>query len=147
MIGVGMLFGVNAVSTVGTHLKNATVVYARFGVTAAGLCALTAFPSVAAKVAAKLMIGVAVASLVAPATTMMQQETPPSLMGRVGLTMMSQIFAAQVAGLVLSSPLANRIGVRHTFAVCTLLLAALIVMGKLHRAERRHGSTARCLPD
>jgi MFS family permease len=45
--------------------------------------------------------------------------------------MMSLIFTAQVAGLVLSGLLADRIGVRNVFALCALLLAALIVIGKL----------------
>jgi MFS family permease len=80
---------------------------------------------------ATLIIGFAVAGIVVPATTMMQQETPPELMGRVGSTMMSLIFTAQVAGLVLSGFLADRIGVRHVFAVCAILLAALMAAGKL----------------
>jgi DHA3 family macrolide efflux protein-like MFS transporter len=52
-------------------------------------------------------------------------------MGRVGSTVMSLIFTAQIGGLVLSGILAERIGVRHVFAVCGLLLAVLIVVGRL----------------
>jgi MFS family permease len=131
MIGIGMFLGVNALSTVGKHLKNTTLVYAGLGGIAAGLCILTALPYVAATLLANLAIGCAVAGIVVPATTLMQQETPPELMGRVGSTMMSLIFTAQVAGLVLSGLLADRIGVRNVFALCALLLAALIVIGKL----------------
>jgi MFS family permease len=131
MIGIGMFLGVNALSTVGKHLKNTTLVYAGLGGIAAGLCLLTGLPYVAATMVATLIIGFAVAGIVVPATTMMQQETPPELMGRVGSTMMSLIFTAQVAGLVLSGFLADRIGVRHVFAVCAILLAALMAAGKL----------------
>ncbi len=62
---------------------------------------------------------------------MMQQETPPELMGRVGSTNMSLIFTAQIVGLLLSGLLANRIGVRHVFGLCAILLVLLIAAGKL----------------
>jgi len=52
-------------------------------------------------------------------------------MGRVGSTVMSVVFTAQIAGLVLSGILADRIGVRHVFAVCAGLLVLLIVVGRL----------------
>lgn len=131
MIGIGMFLGVNALGTIGKHLKNATLVYAGLGGIAVGLCLLTGLPYIPATIAANLVIGFAVAGIVVPATTMMQQETPPALMGRVGSTMMSLIFTAQVAGLVLSGILGNRIGVRHVFAVCAVLLAVLMAAGKL----------------
>jgi len=66
-----------------------------------------------------------------PAQTLIQQETPPPLMGRVGSTVMSFIFGAQILGLIASSLLAGRIGVRHVFAVCAALLLILIVVGRL----------------
>jgi MFS family permease len=137
MIGVGMFVGVNALSTVGRHLENTTLVYAGLGGIAIGLCALTGLPFVWATLVATLVIGIAVAGIIVPATTLMQQETPPELMGRVGSTMMSLIFTAQVAGLVLSGVLGNRIGVRHVFAVCAVLLAVLILAGKFFMEPRR----------
>lgn len=62
--------------------------------------------------------------------TMIQAETPAALMGRVGSTVMSLVFTAQILGLVLSGLLANHIGVRQVFTICALLLA-LIAAGKL----------------
>lgn len=40
-------------------------------------------------------------------------------------------FTAQISGLILSGLLANRIGVRHVFGLCAILLALLIVIGRL----------------
>ena len=68
------------------------------------------------------IIGFAVAGIIIPSQTMIQQETPPALMGRVGATTMSMIFTAQISGLVLSGILAEHIGVRHVFALCAVLL-------------------------
>jgi len=61
----------------------------------------------------------------------MQQETPPALMGRVGSTFMSLIFTAQISGLILSGLIADRIGVRHVFALCAVMLAVLMTAGRL----------------
>ena len=127
MIGVGMFLGINAL---GKKLANSLLVYSGLGGIALGLCLLAGVPHVWAALLADLIIGVAVAAIVVPANTMIQQETPAALMGRVGSTVMSLVFTAQILGLVLSGLLANRIGVRHVFAVCAVLLVALIAAGK-----------------
>jgi DHA3 family macrolide efflux protein-like MFS transporter len=131
MIGVGMLIGVNGLNTFGKKIPNATLVYAGLAGIAFGLIVLTSLPFVWATVLGDLIIGFAVAGIVVPSQTMIQQETPAALMGRVGSTVMSAIFGAQIGGLVLSGILANAIGVRHVFAACAVLLALLIAVGRL----------------
>jgi MFS family permease len=79
----------------------------------------------------KLIIGFPVAGIIIPAQTMIQQETPPAVMGRVGLTVMSTIFTAQILGLVASGLLAQYIGVRQVFAICAGMLVVLIAVGKM----------------
>ena len=69
---------------------------------------------------------------------MIQEETPQAMLGRVGSTVMSLIFSAQIAGLILSGVLANHTSVRRVFALCTLMLAALIVIGKLWMEPDHH---------
>jgi hypothetical protein len=44
---------------------------------------------------------------------------------------MSLVFTAQICGLVLSGVLADRMGVRHVFAVCAVLLVLLTAAGRL----------------
>ena len=131
MIGVGMFAGINALNTLGKNVRNATLVYGGLGGIAVGLCLLTLVPQVWATMLGNLVIGVAVAGIVVPSNTMIQQETPAALMGRVGSTVMSLIFTAQILGLVLSGQLADRIGVRHVFAVCAVLLVVLVGVGKI----------------
>ena len=89
------------------------------------------FTSCATTLAGTLIIGIAVAGIIVPSNTLIQQETPAALMGRVGSTVMSLIFTAQICGLILSGLIADRIGVRHVFALCAVLLALLIVAGRL----------------
>jgi len=131
MIGVGMFLGVTVLNAVGKNIKNTTQVYLGLGGIALGVCLLGAVPYVWAAILADFIIGLAVAGIIVPATTMIQQETPPTLMGRVGSTNMSIIFGSQIIGLVLSGLLANRIGVRHVFAVCAVMLVVLMAVGKL----------------
>jgi DHA3 family macrolide efflux protein-like MFS transporter len=138
MIGAGMFFGVNGLNTLGKKIKNTTLVYAGLTGIALGLCLLTGVPHVWAALFADFIIGVAVAGIVVPANVLIQQETPPALMGRVGSTNMSLIFTAQILGLVLSGLLADRVGVRHVFGYCAILLVLLAAAGRflMHPPQR-----------
>ena len=131
LIGAGMLIGINALNALAKNVKNTVLVYAGLSGIALGLLFLTLLTHVWSTMLGDFIIGVAIAGIIIPAQTMMQQETPPALMGRVGSTMMSLIFGAQILGLILSGILANQIGVRYVFAVCAALLATLIIVGRL----------------
>ncbi len=131
LIGFGMLIGINALTALAKNVRNSHLVYAGLGGIAAGLLVLAGTAHVWSTFLGNLLIGFAVAGIVIPSQTLMQQETPPALMGRVGATVMSVIFSAQISGLILSGILAERIGVRHVFAVCAGLLAILMVAGRL----------------
>ncbi len=130
-IGLGMFLGVNALNTFGKRLSNTLLVYSGLGGIALGLVLLAGIPALWAAILADLIIGIAVSGIVVPANVLIQQETPPALMGRVGSTSMSLIFGAQIGGLILSGLLAERIGVRNVFSLCAVMLVLLIVGGKL----------------
>jgi MFS transporter, DHA3 family, macrolide efflux protein len=142
MIGIGMFIGVNALNTIGKKLANTTLVYAGLGGIALGLCMLTLLTHIWSTMLGDLTIGFAVAGIVVPSNTMIQQETPHELMGRVGSTVMSLIFTAQICGLILSGLLANRIGVRHVFGLCAIFLALLIAAGRLWMEPKHVAQTA-----
>ncbi len=137
MIGVGMFLGVNLLNTVGKKLPNSLLVYSGLLGIALGVCFLAFLPYVWAALVGDLIIGLAVAGIIVPASTLIQQETPPALMGRVGSTNMSLIFGAQILGLVLSGLMADRLGVRHVFAYCAGMLVVLSVAGKLFMEPKK----------
>jgi DHA3 family macrolide efflux protein-like MFS transporter len=141
MIGVGMFLGVNILNTAGKKLSNTVLVYAGLIGIALGLCLLAGIPHAWATIVGDLIIGMAVAGIVVPSNTLIQQETPAELMGRVGSSVMSFVFTAQILGLILSGILADKIGVRHVFALCALLLVVLTVAGKLFM-EPKHAVPA-----
>ncbi len=131
LIGVGMLIGINLLTTAGKNVKSATLVYAGLGGMAAGLLLLAGTAHVWTACIGTFVIGLAVAGIIIPSQTLLQQETPPALMGRVGSTVMSLVFTAQISGLVLSGILAASLGVRQVFMACIVFLAILIVAGRL----------------
>ncbi|MDP9122278.1 MAG: MFS transporter [Acidobacteriota bacterium] len=139
LIGVGMLVGINLLTAVAKNLKSSTLVYSGLAGIAAGLTFLAATAHVWSTFLGNFVIGLAVAGIVIPSQTLIQQETPPPLMGRVGSTVMSLVFTAQISGLLLSGVLAASIGVRQVFAVCAVLLAVLIAVGRLWMEPKERG--------
>jgi MFS family permease len=131
MIGVGMFVGVNVLNFFGKKVPNTYLVYGGLGGIAIGLCLMFAFSYAWGTILGCLIIGIAVAGIVVPANTLIQQETPAALMGRVGSSTMSFVFGSQLLGLVLSGFLADRLGVQKVFAVCAALLVLLTLAGKL----------------
>ncbi len=129
LIGLGMLISINVLNAYAKHVKNEVLVYSGLAGIALGMVLLAGIAQVWSAFLGNFVIGFAVAGIVIPSQTLIQQETPPALMGRVGATVTSLIIAAQIAGLILSGLLAERIGVRHVFAVCSVLLVLLIAAG------------------
>ena len=145
MIGIGILLGINALNAFGKKIKNTVLVYSGLGGIAVGLAVLTLLHFVWSTIFGNFVIGFSVAGIIIPTQVMIQQETPPALMGRVGSTVMSTVFTAQILGLVASGLLAQHIGVTQVFAVCAVMLVVLIVVGKLFmepKGETAHGQEA-----
>ena len=131
MIGLGMMVGINGLNTWGKNIKNNTLVYCGLLGIALGLVFLCVLTFVWSTILGDLIIGIAVAGIIIPAQTLMQQETPPELMGRVGSTFMSSVFTAQILGLLLSGELSRYLSIRTVFALCAAMLILLSIAGKL----------------
>jgi MFS family permease len=153
-IGIGLLVGVNALNAFAKRIANTTQVYLGLGGIALGTLLLALAPiasfvvlhvamPIAITVFGCFLIGFACAGIIVPSQTLIQQETPQELMGRVGSTTMSAIFSAQIAGLLLSGILANHTSVRSVFAICTGMLVALVIAGKLWMEPEPHETGAR----
>ena len=152
-IGIGLLAGVNILNAFAKRIANTTQVYMGLGGIAIGTALLAVAPLVAIAVPLLhtdvpalitifgcFLIGFSCAGIIVPSQTLMQEETPAELMGRVGSTTMSAVFAAQIGGLLLSGILANHTSVRSVFAICTAMLAGLMLAGKLWMEPADHRS-------
>ena len=130
IIGIGMLVGINALNTFAKNVSNTVLVYAGLAGIAMGLVLLASVPQVLTTLVGNFVIGFAVAGIIIPSQTMIQKESPPALLGRIGSTVMSMIFTAQISGLILSGILVDHLGIRQVFAGCAFLLAILILVGR-----------------
>jgi DHA3 family macrolide efflux protein-like MFS transporter len=136
MIGVGILAGFFAVQQLAKTYANQTLVFSGLVGMSAGLLILTAIPQTAFTILAAFSIGFSVAGILLPAMTLMQQETPEELVGRVSSTGMSIVFGAQILGLFFSGLLTRYIGVRPVFLVCAAFLLGLVALGKFSLRNR-----------
>ncbi len=136
-IGVGLMAGTQALRAIAHRLSNEAMVLSGLVGIGLGVFLLGALAYVPVTVLATITIGFAFAGIIVPAQTLLQQETPPALMGRISSTVMSVVFFAQVLGLVLSGILGQLIGVRAVFFLCAALAVALAAAGHFFLASAR----------
>ncbi len=130
MVGVGLLVGTQCVRQIARKVSDTgLVLWGLFGI-GAGVLLLGAVPHIAATLAACFTIGFAFGAIMVPAQTLIQRETPPDMLGRVGSTNASVIFLGQILGLAVSGLLAQVVGVRTVFFLCAGLSMAMAVAGR-----------------
>lgn len=127
LIGVGMITGTQLIHRFGRARSKKHMVVT--GLLANGLAILevAAFSSVITTVIGMFVIGLGVALIMVPATTLLQEETPKAMLGRVSSSMMSVLSIAQVLAMVLAGPVAERVGIRNLYFASGVLL--LIIAG------------------
>ena len=116
----------------GKKISNTILVYSGLGGIALGLVILVLLPHAWSTIVGNLVIGIAIAGIVVPANTLIQQETPITLdgPGRLHHHEPRLLRAGHRPGAFgTCSPI--HIGVRNVFACCAAMLAVLILAGKL----------------
>ena len=136
LTGVGMIIGTQFVIRFGRNRSKAHLVVGGLLGIGVGIAVLTAFPSVAMAVIGMLAIGFCASFLVVPSQTLLQEETPPQMLGRVGGSMMSVMMGSQVLALAITGPVEEKIGVRGVFFASAGLLALIAIGG--HLRLRKH---------
>ncbi len=131
MVGVGMLVGTQLVRQLARQWSNDALVLSGLAGIGGAVLLLGAVPHIAATIAATFLIGFAFAAIIVPAQTLIQRETPPDMLGRVGSTNASIVFLGQILGLAASGVLAEAIGVRLVFFLCAALAMVLVIGGRL----------------
>lgn len=137
MIGVGLIVGTQTVNAVAKGLSKKHVALSGiFGLSFATFI-LALFKTSFLAGASMFGIGFAIAFIVVPAQTLMQQETPPDMLGRVSSSFMAVFSLSQLLGLVLSGSLADMIGIRRLFFYSAVLLTVLTAGGYLWLRDTR----------
>ena len=118
--GVGLIGGTASVNRFGRERSKKSIVLTGLIVCAAGVALLGIFRAVPAAVMTTFTMGFGISFVIVAAQTLMQQETPPAMLGRVSSSFMSVLSLAQVLGLLLSGHLAVWFGIRAVFLLCAV---------------------------
>jgi MFS family permease len=138
MVGVGLLVGTQVVRIIARKASDTGLVLWGLVGIGAGVLLLGAVPHIAATLAATFTIGFAFGAIMVPAQTLIQRETPPDMLGRVGSTNASVIFLGQILGLAVSGVLAEIVGVRTVFFLCAGMSVALAGAGRVFLRSNPH---------
>jgi MFS family permease len=129
LVGVGMIVGMPLITKLArTRSKSHLVISGLFAI-GVSVYLLAAFGSVPVAALATLGMGVGVAFIMVPSQTLMQQETPMEMIGRVSSSVMSVLCIAQVIGLIFSGSLAHWLGIKNLFYTSAGLLALIAAVG------------------
>jgi len=131
MIGVGLIIGTQVVNAVAKGFSKKYVALSGLLGLSVATFVLALFQTPWLAGVSMFGIGFAIAFVVVPTQTLMQQETPHDMLGRVSSSFMAVFSLSQLLGLLLSGRLANSIGVRHLFTYSAVLLAVLSALGFL----------------
>jgi DHA3 family macrolide efflux protein-like MFS transporter len=142
LIGVGMIVGNLFVHRSGAGRSRASaVLYGVLG-TGVAIVMVAAIPSRTMAVAGITVLGVCFAFLVTPSQTLIQEDAPRDLLGRVMGGMSAVLMGAQVVGLSLAGPAGQVVGTRNLYFACAGLLVVAFVAGRVRLArvpDRRSG--------
>jgi DHA3 family macrolide efflux protein-like MFS transporter len=140
LIGVGMVAGALLLPRL-TRITSAQhlVAYGLAGM-GVGVFMTAMFAAVAPAAAAMLAVGFFAAFVMVCAQTLIQQETPQELLGRVSSTLMSLLAIAQVLALLAAGPVAERAGVLNLYFLSGAALVAVGAAGfwKLETTKRAY---------
>ena len=128
-IGVGLITGTIAVNRFGRKRPKKSVVLSGLAIAAAGVALLGIFGTIPSAVATTFTMGFGISFVVVAAQTLIQQETPPDMLGRVSSSYMSVFSLAQTGGLLLSGHLAVWLGIRAVFVISAIALAVIAIAG------------------
>ena len=129
MIGVGLIAGTQLVNSIAKGFSKKHVALSGLFGLAFATFVLALFRSPLLAGVSMFGIGFAIAFIIVPTQTLMQQETPHDMLGRVSSSFMAVFSLSQLLGLLLSGSLADWIGVRRLFFAAAVLLVVLSGIG------------------
>jgi DHA3 family macrolide efflux protein-like MFS transporter len=124
MLGAGTLLGAGLSSRLARMASKTTVI--ALGIVALGITMLplAVFSRIGITLVTSMCIGLAVGCVIVPAQTVMQEEAPPELLGRIFAAINALILLAKLISVVGAATAANWIGIGTLYyLVATMLLA------------------------
>jgi DHA3 family macrolide efflux protein-like MFS transporter len=130
LIGVGMITGTQSITRLGKNIPRQKLVV--YGLSLMGFAVLlsAAFTTMATTAAGMLIMGFGAAFIMITSQTLLQQETPKEMLGRVTSSLMSLMACSQALSMFLAGPLAERIGIRNLYFGSAAMLLGIGLAGR-----------------
>ncbi|MBZ5581211.1 MAG: MFS transporter [Acidobacteriia bacterium] len=129
LIGVGMIAGSQCLRPLAQRLSGQRLVVGGLGGMGLAVFVTALFGSVRGAAAGMLGLGFCAALVMIPANTVLQQETPPALLGRVSSSLMSLLAMSQVIAMFIAGPVAQKAGIRNLYFASAAVLVAIGCIG------------------
>jgi MFS family permease len=129
MIGVGMIFATQFITRFAKNQSKSLLVVAGLLGMGVAVIVMASIGHVAVAAIGAFGIGFGAIFIIVPTQTLMQQETPVELVGRVSSSFMSVLSVSQLLGLIISGSLTERLGIRNLFFASATLLVLFALFG------------------
>ncbi len=128
-IGVGMIVGTQSITRFGRHIPKQNLVV--YGLSLMGVAVLitAAFGMIVSTGVGMLLMGFGAAFIMITAQTLIQQETPKELLGRVTSALMSLMAFSQVIAMFFAGPVAEKAGIRNLYFASAAMLLCIGLVG------------------
>jgi len=137
LTGVGIIVGSLIIGRFAQKQKKVYLI--SFGILALGLSVLCTALSGTAAIAlvGALALGVSAAYVLIPGQTLMQEETPHEILGRVSSTSMSLVTVCQLMSFLVAGAIASVIGIRNLYYIVAAILVAIGTAGYVYARSNR----------
>ena len=142
LIGIGMIVGTQILHRFARKIpQQYLVIYGLTGM-GAGVLITAIFGQLWSTAAGMLGLGFFAAFIMVTSQTLIQQETPHELLGRVSSSMMSLMAVSQVLAMFVAGPVAESAGIRNLYFGSAGMLAAIGGIGMLRLRTPRAAAAA-----
>jgi MFS family permease len=130
LIGVGMIAGTQMLTRFGRNVPKQNLVI--YGLSLMGVAVLVTalFGLIPTTAIGMLLMGFGAAFIMVTSQTLLQQETPPELLGRVTSALMSLMAFSQVIAMFMAGPVAERAGIRALYFASAAILLCIGLVGR-----------------
>jgi len=144
LIGFGMIAGTQSLHRFASKVSQQFLVI--YGLTGMGLAVLVTalFGRVVTTALGMLGLGFGAAFIMVPAQTLLQQETPHAMLGRVSSSVMSLMAISQVVAMFVAGPVAEKAGIRNLYlgSAAMLMTIGAVGYGKLRQPKPAKADSA-----
>ncbi|HYW42999.1 MAG TPA: MFS transporter [Bryobacteraceae bacterium] len=129
LIGIGMICGTQTIPRLARSISKPLMVVCGVSGMGAAVLITAIFGRIGTTAAGMLGLGFFAAFVMVTSFTLLQQETPRELLGRVTSSLMSLLAGSQVVAMFVAGPVAERAGIRNLYFASAAMLAAIGLIG------------------